>query len=315
MDCISDFSSIIKRVIHEELKKINPQFKDDIMMVLSNRGFDQNVIPMDLTLYYPFWVSYNFEIPMKENIAKELLKYYVWFEFHVLIQDDLVDQKALGKNFYKQVIFSDYFLLKSLLQLEEIKRNHSLISLNDVFYTYEIYINSILTEKSHADVALYCFSENDFNIVGKKFAPLILTNILFSRLAGSDKYLNNLNSFLENIHVCIQIVDDMNDWKDDLKNQYYTYFLTEIIREHNIAKETENIEEFEKVIYFSDVTRKTAEKGLEYLNRAKNCIQYMENPYLNEYIKLYEKRIKSIISNREQRIKSLINSVSSILEC
>lgn len=312
---MNEFSFTIKRTIQEELKKINPQFKDDIMTVLSNRGFDQNVIPLDLTLYYPFWVSYNFEIPLKENIAEELLKYNMWFEFHVLIQDDLVDHKTPQEKIYKQVIFSDYFLLKSLLQLEEIKKNRSFISLNDVFYTYETYINSILTEKGHADIALYCFSENDFNIVGKKFAPLKLTNILFSRLAGSDEYLNDLNSFLENIHVYIQIVDDLKDWKDDLENQYYTYFLTEIIREHNITVITGNVEEFEKVIYYSDVTRKTAEKGLEYLNRAKNCIQYMENPYLDEYINKCEERIKSIISIREQRIRSLIDNVSSILGC
>jgi hypothetical protein len=150
-------------------------------------------------------------------------------------------------------------------------------------------------------------------MLGKKFAPLMVDNVILSCLKGSNMDLMDLNSFLNNYHIYLQIMDDMKDWKDDLRNGNFTYFLNEMIQRYNLKGSVEEMEEFEYIIGYSDITKRMAETSMEYLCLASSCIRQIENPYLNEFLEEEKRRAEAIISNNEMRIESIIKDVRLIL--
>jgi geranylgeranyl pyrophosphate synthase len=301
-------------IIQRELNEIDLRSKNEILLVLRNRGIDPYRLPLDFHLYYPFWLNYTFETIRKEEIAEELVKFNLWFSYHILVQDDIIDQKTSSKDFYKNVIYSDSFLFKALLKLNELMTKMTPDFRKNVMKTYEDYIDCILWEKEHMK-SMNIYSETDIRNFGKKFSPLKINNLIFTYLSSQNpnfNYLESLNSFLENFHICMQIIDDVKDWKDDLKNKNFSFFLMEIVKNHNMYEKIDNIEEFEQIIYSSDIVKNTAKKSLSYLYLARSNISAIHNPYLNEFIKEVEIHIDSIILDHEQK-KGLIDELSRIL--
>lgn len=313
LDPIDDFSSSISHIIKNEFKKMNSLFKDDLIEVLNNRGITIDMAPSDIALYYPFWITHDLDIPMKDKIVETIIKYNFWMEIHILVQDDLIDRKYIYKNDYKNILFSNYFLLESLMQIEDLSGYVPMTSIRDVVPLYEEYMNCILKEKKHINSASHVWTEEDLRNMGKKFSLIIINNIILSKLSESEKDLLNLNSFIENFHIYLQMLDDIKDWRTDLINKNYTYFLSKIISEYNLTGKIEVMEEFEYVIYYSDIVKRTLEKGLEYLHRSKSNIEYLDNMYLNKYIKQNEEQVKFFLLNREQHIDSLTDGLRLIL--
>jgi large subunit ribosomal protein L18 len=157
-------------------------------------------------------ISILFETIRKEEIAEELVKFNLWFSYHILVQDDIIDQKTSSKDFYKNVIYSDSFLFKALLKLNELMTKMTPDFRKNVMKTYEDYIDCILWEKEHMK-SMNIYSETDIRNFGKKFSPLKINNLIFTYLSSQNpnfNYLESLNSFLENFHICMQIIDDVN---------------------------------------------------------------------------------------------------------
>lgn len=303
------------RIIQSELNKIEPRFKEEIMFLLRKRGVGSNIVPLDFHLYYPCWLSYNFEIPRKEEIVEGLIKYNLWIGYHIFVQDDLIDQKFPPEDFHKSVIYSDYLLLKAALQLEELIKKRVPEFNKDILKIYGDYIHCILWEKRHMK-SMNVYSEKDIRNLGNKYSPIKINNLIFTCLRyknTNDNYLENLNSFLDNYEISIQLIDDIKDWKDDLKNKNFSYFLMEIIRTYNMYEKIDNIEEFERLICCSDVAENVAKKSLEYLYQAQSDISNINNPFLNELIKEDENSIKLIISNQQLIKENIINEISQIL--
>lgn len=315
MDIRKEFSPSLVEIIQREMSKIGPLFREEIELVLRSRGIKPDRVPLDFHLYYPYWLSYNYEIPRKEEVVEALIKFNLWFSYHIFVQDDLIDQKFSKDNSHKNIIYSDYFLFKALLQLNELIKKSNPNFNKNVLSIYEDYIHCILWENEHIK-SMNVYSENDIKMLGKKFSPLKINNLVFTYLSPKKtnfNYLNNLDLFLENYHVSMQIVDDIKDWKDDLKNENFSFFLMEIIQGHNLYEQIGDFEEFERIISYSEITVNTAKKSLYYLYRARSNILEIHNPYLNEFIKEGEGVINSIILNHQKIKESIINEIDQIL--
>ncbi|HEY3362545.1 MAG TPA: hypothetical protein VGK06_12210 [Methanosarcina sp.] len=320
MDIRKEFSQRLVTIIQKELNGIEPRFKDEILSVLRNRGVEPDSTPLDFHLYYAFWLSKYFDIPRKEEVVDELTKFMFWFGHHIFTQDDLIDQEFSQQgfsqeDFYKNIIYSDYFLLKASLILNEFLEKSSLNFGKDILKIYGDYIHCLLWEKDHMR-SMGAYTEDDVRLLGKKFSPLKIHNLVFTYLSPNKanfEHLNNLDLFLENYHVSMQIIDDIKDWKDDLKNKNFSFFLMEVIQSYNMFEKLNDIEEFERIIYYSDITVNTAKKSLYYLNIARSNISDMQNIYLNEFIREVERVIESIILNQEIKRENMINKISQIL--
>jgi hypothetical protein len=171
-----------------------------------------------------------------------------------------------------------------MLRLKELAVDDETTSFEHILRLYSDYIECILTEKKHQNLQAYRYSETDLESTGKKFSPLQINNYIFSSLSGSDDYLVNLNLFVEYLHIYMQIIDDIKDWKIDLLNNNRTYFLAEVIERHHLHGQTGNIDLFDETIRHSDIVQRMANKGLEYLLKAESVIKPLGNPYLNKFI-------------------------------
>jgi hypothetical protein len=284
LDIKKEFGPKINKIFNEELATVDARFREDIQDILFKRGLNLENTPSDIISYYPFWLGQSFNIPEKDKIIQSLGKFNFWFGFHILIQDDLIDQNRFEKNSYKKILYSDYFLLNSMLRLKELATDNETTAFEHILRLYSDYIECILTEKAHLNLQTYRYSEMDLESAGKKFAPLQINNYIFSSLSGSKDYLVNLNLFIEYLHMYMQIIDDIKDWKIDLLNNNITYFLAEVIERYHLHGQTEKIDLFEETIRHSDIVQRMANKGLEYLLKAESVIKPIGNPYLNKFI-------------------------------
>lgn len=313
MDPRTKFGQLIMEIIQKEVEGIDPRLKDYAVSLMQKRGLNQKGTPKDITFYYPFWLGFSVEHPNKDDVVSRLIRFNFWFGIHILAQDDLLDCKTWEGESYKNIMMSDYFLLKSMLQLGDLMRCHSINPIAGTTCLYERYINCIFWEKGNFNSPSYKYLKSDLEMLGEKFAPLMVDNVVFSCMDGSNLHLENLNNFLNNYHIYLQIMDDMQDWKDDLRNRNFTYFLNEMIQEYNLEGQVEEMEEFENIISYSDITKKMAERCLEYLCLAKSYIRHLDNPYLNEFLEEEKIRAEAIISNNEMRTKAIIKRVRSVL--
>jgi hypothetical protein len=300
-------------IIREEIEGIDPRFRDDAVSLILKRGLNLQGTTKDITFYYPFWLGFSFEHPNKDEVVIRLTRFNFWFGIHILAQDDLVDRQTGEGDPYRNIILSDYFLLRSMLHLGDLMRYHSINPIEGTKGLYEDYINCLFWEKENLNSPSHRYSKSDLEMLGKKFAPLMVDNVILSCLKGSNMDLMDLNSFLNNYHIYLQIMDDMKDWKDDLRNGNFTYFLNEMIQRYNLKGSVEEMEEFEYIIGYSDITKRMAETSMEYLCLASSCIRQIENPYLNEFLEEEKRRAEAIISNNEMRIESIIKDVRLIL--
>lgn len=58
-----------------------------------------------------------------------------------------------------------------------------------------------------------------------KVAPIVVTVTALARRAGREAALSGLEASLGQIAVASQLLDDVNDWRQDLAHQHWTYFL------------------------------------------------------------------------------------------
>ncbi|MDI9394821.1 MAG: hypothetical protein QM426_05120 [Euryarchaeota archaeon] len=315
MDIRKKFAPCLMDIIQSELNEIEPRFKEEIMLLLRSRGTEPNRVPLDFHLYYPFWLSYNFEIPRKKEVVEELVKFNLWFSYHIFVQDDIIDKKLSQDDLYRNIIYSDYFLLKATLQLGELMKKLGTTFNRNVLKIYGDYIHCILWEKDHMK-SMNVYSEKDIKALGNKFSPLKINNIVFTCLCPKNlnqNYLNDLNLFLENYHISMQLIDDIKDWKDDLKNENFSFFLMEIIQSHDMYEKINNIEEFERIILCTDIAENIAKKSLDYLYRAQSNILNINNPFLNGFIKEGENFILLTILRQQRAKESIIHQISQLI--
>ncbi len=308
MDPRSDFSQNLITIIHDELEKVDTRFDADIRSIMFRRNFNPEKPFLDMHLYYPFWLSHSFKMAGSEDVVEKLTRFNFWYGFHTFIQDDLVDEPPLGIDPHKNVLFSDYILFKSLMNLEDLTLKMRLNLARDAVKLYGDYIDCILWEKRGSSSSNP--SDADLLWFGKKFSMLKINNLVFTRLSGREDLLEDLNSFLENYHICMQLIDDLKDWRVDLAHGHISYFLNYVIRN---CDNINNNEDLDKIIANSEFARRMAEKAMDYLLLARSNVKHIDNPFLNSLIDEGEDSIQTILLGREQNREELIEKVVSIL--
>jgi hypothetical protein len=324
LDPRKEYGPTLKRVINEELDDVDPYFKANIIAILSARGFNPEKTMRDMHLYYPFWLSRSFDIPGMDDAINRLTRFNFWFGLHTLVQDDLLDEIRQDEDFPKKVLFSDYFQFKALTHLNKLSQisdcktimcMDAACKIDIIAKTkdlYEDYINCILWEKRKSQVyGLY--SEEEIRRLGKKFSVLKINNVLIAHLADKSFMIEKLDGFLENYHICMQIIDDINDWKSDLENENQSYVLRCLQSEYRLALKIEDLEKLEAIITYSNIVERVSEKAIEYLHLALSNIESLNNPYLIELVAESEKVVRSIINNHEQAVNDFLMDVEQRL--
>jgi hypothetical protein len=73
------------------------------------------------------------------------------------------------------------------------------------------------------------FSEFDFQMMGQKNAVMKSVPAILAGITGTWSSLNQFERIVQELSICIQMIDDLLDWEADLTNGYFSHVLSSAI--------------------------------------------------------------------------------------
>lgn len=216
--------------------------------------------------YYPYLFHNEFERVSKETFRTIAISGALYLRY-LLLNDRMMDSKDIINP--SNLLYSDYLHEKSLSLL------HSLFSSSSVFWEYfagynREFTSAILLErtKHFGIVSPYSFSEFESIAKGKSTMAKYVTTAL-AILNETPEKIEALEKSQDYFHIGFQLIDDLQDWKEDYLNRNYSCLLTSIIYqnklvEHAASNNPPDLETIGRALYLS----KMAEKQMNYAVRS-----------------------------------------------
>ncbi len=187
------------------------------------------------------------------------------------------------------VVLSHLFLEKSLEILYEI------FNIKSKFWKYfkknfNEFSRAILLEKIKHKGILTNYSFNEFKLIAKGKAAMAKCAIAaLGELSNKKKVLPFLFSFQDCYNISLQLVDDLEDWREDYLSGDYSYLLTNLIHKHGWVKDImegkkPDIELVGKALYFSGAANKNLELAIKYIERSLEYLKNLECPLLLSHV-------------------------------
>ena len=233
-----------------------------------------------LCYYVPFWYSHVFDLSESQAVATIALANIYLYHYFTL-RDDFVDghvDMAPSEGLIIDLIFSKSIELHLQTDLDG---QLFLADLNR--YMEEALEAELFLNRHKGEVSEY--GEIDFMMMGNKAALLKVSAAALSNLAGDRRKLGRLEEVLLMISIGLQLVDDLTDWKHDLKIKNFTFPLVKAI-EIVGASSTDAIEEeqISRVLYSENIDDHVLNLAREYLERAKELLHNLDNRYLYSFV-------------------------------
>jgi hypothetical protein len=209
---------------------------------------------------------------------------YLYFRF-LLSFDEFVDvrhgQEKINKLIALKQGFSDYEL--------SIRKLSFLYIEDDFWKKFEelrsIYFNTVLLEKRISESQ----SEVDIEMFEKiaKGKSVICLNAVFGLqfLSENYDYEHDLINCIEEIHIGLQYIDDIEDFKKDILENQWTYpqfLLKEYLKSHQISIEDAAIKH--KYLYLSNIASDSFYKAIFHFKNASKITRYLGLIDLEDYL-------------------------------
>jgi hypothetical protein len=126
-------------------------------------------------------------------------------------------------------------------------------------------------------------------------------------LAGKRQVLMPLGGVLDHLHIATHLMQDIVNWKGDLRARRATYFLTEVALALNARKMSAlgrlDLADF---LAAGSLPNKTLREALKHLSTAKRVADHLENPALVTYLDDLETVCKAIPRQFESDLSSAL---------
>lgn len=230
------------------------------------------------------WLSPLFPSVSSEKIQTLSESAYLYFRF-LLSFDEFVDVKAnqdkINKFLALKQGFSDYEL--------SIRKLATLFVEDDFWVKFEelrsIYFNTALLEKrisqgqSNIDIEL-------FEKIAKGKSVICLNSVYgLQFLSENYDFENDLIACIEEIHIALQYIDDIEDFKKDIHENQWTYpqfLLQEYLKSHQISIEDAAIKH--KYLYLSNIASDSFYKAIFHFKNASKITKYLGLIDLEDYL-------------------------------
>jgi len=187
-----------------------------------------------LHVYYPFLFHTCFtEIPI--DAVRELALADRLYTEHLLSYDRILGQQL--------PIQTTSLFLAHLEHMQSLKRLYSLFSLGHPFwdYFYNCYFETwknVREEKLFHSHRIGAYSVPRFCAVAKgKTAILKPFSVALAFLSKRTEEMNRLSSSLDQHHIALLLIDDLEDWKQDFQSSSFTFLLTRLIQKTGLTEE------------------------------------------------------------------------------
>jgi hypothetical protein len=185
-----------------------------------------------LHAYYPFLFHTFFQdVPMET--VRELARADRFYTGHLLAYDRILDR---GLSTDTAGLF-----LAQLEHMQSLKRLYSLFPAGHAFWDYfhDCYSEtwkSVREERLYHAYRLGAFSMARFcSLARGKTALLRPFSMALAFLSERTEHLPRLSVSLDQHHIALVLVDDLEDWRQDYRNCNFTYLLTRLIRKAGLT--------------------------------------------------------------------------------
>lgn len=221
--------------LYREIRECRAQWREDLdgnkATATSTSGPQPSScskrLPSPLHAYYPFLFHTFFQEVPVETI-RELARADRLYTGHLLSYDRILDQ---GLSIDTTGLF-----LAQLEHMQSLKRLYSFFPADHAFWDYfhDCYSEtwkSVREERLCHAYRLGAFSISRFCALARgKTALLRPFSMALAFLSDRTEDLPRLSTSLDQHHIALVLIDDLEDWRQDYLNRNFTYLLTRLIR-------------------------------------------------------------------------------------
>jgi len=254
-----------------------------------DKRFIKNSI--SVTVLFPYWLIES--LPIKKKVKEDLMLAGAFYSRYILTLDSTMDDTQKDPQ-----QLPNRLILINILQIKAMELLRQLFPSDSPFWKYYDkymleYWKSVAWEKEHSSrIRRWCIT--DIERIGGKSAPFKVAGAAIAILANKEEEIAKLEKLIEYSQTAIQMIDDIDDWKDDLINNNYSYFLCET------AYETKLIEDFnhESIIKSSPkfALTKTLNYAILYIKKTLNIMKNftIDLKSLKEYLVLLMYNVENV---------------------
>jgi len=264
--------------------------------------------PCPYTVVLPFWVGDIYHLP--RDLCRLVALPGCLASFYVFLQDRIMDESE--GQWTKLSPFG------TVLFTEMMKQYQALFSVDSPFWNYlEQYITEWLQsvsweEASHWD-KLQDYSEDDLLLIARKAAVFKLSAMPVALLAKRDETVEPLAQYVDYTQVVFDLIDQLRDWRQDLRDRHYGYLLTKVILTAGWSDSTSPSEGFvQRAFLVTDVLDSVMSIAIKYCQLARDCTAHLKGQYLIDYANSLAQHCQLIISQiatgREQAFKNIVEA-------
>lgn len=262
----------------------------DAKFINSNLAFYQN---------YPSLFSNAFLIT-NEQLDLLDMSGYLYYQA-TIFTDSLIDEKDISK-----------FPLISICQEESIKILTSIYGLDNDFWRLwnkrrNEYLDAVIFEKALGKKENVTIEEYETLADAKSAFGKVAIDCLFSIDNTNEDLHQKLLISHKYFSVAFQLNDDIQDFKEDLKKKQFNWAVY-LLKQQNIANQDPDI--LVKYLYIRGISKKMYLLGIDYCNKALDCIENIAVPKWKKVLIDTKKSFTAAILEIDSYIETLTAEVS-----
>lgn len=304
MEWLYAFSSELKIVfdgVKKRIQRYPAEFRHDADYFLDLYDVTKPGFCMEcMSFMIPFWLMDTLKLGTDSAIKISTANLMGLFYF--LLQDEIIDAEINNSN-------HRMLPLSNLFYLDFMELYHSLFPCASQFWKYvRKYVmqwtRSMALERREPRRSKNLRGEYDIKAHAYKSAPQKVAVAASCFLTGNSKRISKLSEVVDYTTASLQLMDDWQDWKDDLNSNHYTYFLSQVMKCNNITKLSEvNEFHFTQAVYcygIFDKLEAIVNENHEFIKKQHGV------PYFVEYH-------LSILEKFKEKRTAVNNSMNAIL--
>jgi hypothetical protein len=233
----------------------------------------------------PFWLEEPFALD--RDVCRQVALSNIFGVLYFLLQDGLLDAGPGGDLEHLQPLGTFFFL-------DLVAPYRSLFEPDSPFWALqEEYVaqwgRSVLWEQQRHWGQVRAFEQEDLLLLARKAAVLKIPCAALCLLAGREEAIGTLEKMVDDLMVSYQFMDDLKDWRGDLAQGNYTYFLTRVMARRGPGPAAPLTgTDVEKALFVGLVLDEYLDLVAEYNRRALESASALEAPYLTAYLTRFD---------------------------
>jgi hypothetical protein len=274
--------------------------------------FKGNGARKSIVYLLPFWLKDAFDLD--RDTCRLIALAHIFAALCFLTQDQVMDA---GPEEYKGHLLP----LGTLFFLDAMAPYRSLFDSDSPFWTFlEKYVaelvESVCWEREQHWGQAREYKKGDLLRLARKAAPLKIPCAAMSLLAGRQEDIEPLEEMVDHVLVALQLMDDLQDWREDLAQGNYTYFLTRVMVAQGISLSSSLTEtDVRKALSTGSVLEEVLGLAIEYNQRALESILALHVPYLKKYIAFLSQDYRQLVKDiRAERTRWIQEQLASLVQ-